>query len=220
MNLATATDMSVEVPGLPLSITRSFSSTILERNLLGPFGYGWVLAGGWGQTLAVQSDGSVDILNPYGSESIYQPDTQYAGTYFAQPGNYDVLANPSSGVYTLTTTTGEVAEFVDGQVAYIQDADGNRVTAGYTNGLMTSLTDSSAAWIDPTYNGIPGRIRMLSNSAGQTTTYTYDVASLNTCFQLPSICLPRILSALRSRLCLLEQHQSGSYKRTDIGREP
>jgi hypothetical protein len=43
MDLSTATDMTVQVPGLPLSISRSFSSTILGRNLFGPFGYGWVL---------------------------------------------------------------------------------------------------------------------------------------------------------------------------------
>ncbi len=46
MDLSTATDMSVQVPGLSLAITRSFGNTLVERNLLGPFGYGWVLGGG------------------------------------------------------------------------------------------------------------------------------------------------------------------------------
>ena len=173
MDLSTATDMTVQIPGLPLSISRSFSSNVLERNLLGPFGYGWALAGGWGQTLAVQSDGSVDITNVYGSQSIYQPDTQYLGSYFAQPGNYNTLASPASGVFTLTAPNGQVTEFVNEKVAYIQDANGNRITPGYTNGLMTSLTDSSGAWIDFTYNSA-GLIMTSTNSEGQRTTYAYD----------------------------------------------
>ena len=88
--------MTVQVPGLPLSLSRSFSSDLLGRNLLGPFGYGWVLDGGWGQTLIVQSDGTIDINSPYGSQTVYQPNTQFAGTYFAQPGNYNAPANPKS----------------------------------------------------------------------------------------------------------------------------
>ncbi len=100
MDLSTANDMTVQVPGLPLSISRSFSNTLLGRNLLGPLGYGWVLGGGWGQTLTVQSDGSVDITSPYGSQSIYQPDTEVAGSYFSQPVNYNALANPKQwGLY-------------------------------------------------------------------------------------------------------------------------
>ncbi len=82
-------------------------------------------------------------------------------------------SNPSTGVYTLTAPDGQVTEFVNGQVAFIQDVNGNRITAGYTNGLLTSLTDSSGAWIDLSYNSAD-LIVQAANSEGQTTAYTYD----------------------------------------------
>ncbi len=190
-DLSTATDMTVPVPGMPLSITRTYSSSILNRynppppappgsvflgGGFGPFGIGWVLGGGWAQTLDVEPDGTVVIASGNGFDSgIFQPDTQSSGTYFDLPGEYGTLS-AVKGAFTLTAPDGQVTEFVDGQVAYIQDANDNRVTAAYNSDLMlTSLTDSSGAWIDFTYNS-SGRIIAVTNSEGQTTTYTYDVS--------------------------------------------
>jgi len=173
--LSTATDMTLQVPGLPLSIGRSFSSTITGRNVLGPFGNGWAWQGGWGTTLAVQGDGSVVLAYPDGSQEVFT--LQPSGSFLAQPGDYNTLANLGSGVYTLNSRDGQVTQLVNGQMAYIQDADGNRITAGYTGGLLTSLTDSSGQWIDLSYNA-SGRITTLTNSLGQTANYTYDANNL------------------------------------------
>ncbi|HEV8062957.1 MAG TPA: DUF4214 domain-containing protein [Gemmataceae bacterium] len=195
-DLSLATDMTVPVPGLPLSITRSYSSSILNRynpsppvppgtELLGggfgPFGIGWVLGGGWAQTLDVEPDGTVVIASGSGFDSgIFQPDTQYpyasgSSPYFDLPGEYGTLS-AANGAFTLTAPDGQVTEFVDGQVAYIQDANGNRITAAYNKDLMlTSLTDTSGAWIDFSYNS-SGRIVVVTNSEGQTTTYAYDAS--------------------------------------------
>ena len=178
-SLATATDMTVQAPGLPLSVDRSYASTIVTRDLLGPFGYGWALGDGWGKSLAVNSSGDVIITDSDDSQEVFQPVLSYSsatGAYSAQPGDYNALTNPSSGVYLLTAQDGQVTEFQNGRVAYIQDADGNRITAGYTNGLLTSLTDSSGASIQLAYNAA-GRITSVTNSLGQTTTYTYDATS-------------------------------------------
>jgi RHS repeat-associated protein len=170
-NLSAATDLTVQVPGLPLSIQRAFSSTIIGRNLLGPFGYGWALGGGWGQSLAVQPDGTVTISDSNGSQQTFQ--SEPANTYLAQPGDHNTLANLGNGVFTLTMPDGQITEFVRGHVAYIQDSDGNRITAAYAAGLLISLTDSAGQSINLAYNSA-GRITTLTDSLGQTTRYTYD----------------------------------------------
>ena len=205
-NLTTATDVSVQVPGLPLSITRSFSSTVASRNTGSPFGMGWVLGGGWDQGIQVQYDGTVIITNSNSSQRIFQPNTQSPGSYFAQPGDYGTLAEPSNGNYTLTEQDGQVTDFwttpmllaINGQngyqyepdtlvatggVYYIQDANGNRITAGYTDetgshvggGQLISLTDSSGQWIHLAYNS-DYQVTTLTDSEGQETTYTYDAS--------------------------------------------
>ncbi len=55
----------------------------------------------------------------------------------------------------------------------MQDTDGNRITAGYTGGQLTSLTASSGQYIDIAYNAA-GLISSITDSAGRTTTYNYD----------------------------------------------
>jgi RHS repeat-associated protein len=171
--LASATDMAVPVPGVPLALGRVFSASVIGRNLAGPFGQGWELAGGWGQSLAVQSDGSVIITQPDGSQLQFTP----AGNGYTSPtGDYDTLANVGNGIFTLTQPDGQVTEFANGQVAYVQDTNGNRVTAGYTGALLTSLTASSGPSITISYNAA-GLISSVASSLGQVTTYSYDATN-------------------------------------------
>ncbi len=169
--LASSVDMSVPVPGLALTLGRSFASSVIGRSILGPLGYGWGIDGVWGQSLAVQSDGSVIIWQADGSA--VQFTLAAGGGYTPPPGDYDALAGLDGGSFTLTRLDGEVTKFANGQVVYGQDTDGNRVTAGYSSGLLTSLTDSSGQWIDLAYNAA-GRITSLTDSCGQKTTYSYD----------------------------------------------
>src|SRR5262249_47574463 len=64
----------------------------------------------------------------------------------------------------------------DGKVAYIADTNGNRVAAGYTNGLLTSLVASAGQSLSFTWNGA-GRITSITDSTGRTTSYTYDATN-------------------------------------------
>ena len=48
------------------------------------------------------------------------------------------------GGYLLTEADGTVTDYnANGTLNYIQDTNGNRITAGYTGGQLTSLTASS-----------------------------------------------------------------------------
>jgi RHS repeat-associated protein len=171
--LVATTDLSVPAPGLSLAVDRVFSNSIISRNQIGPFGLGWWWSDGWQRTLSVQGDGTVVIGDGDGSQRRFQPDVR--GGYFDQAGDHATLAQLTGGGYSLTETTGLITAFrPDGAIDYIQDTNGNRIVAGYTNGLLTSLTHSSGQSLQIAYNSA-GLIKSVTDPAtGHTTTYTYD----------------------------------------------
>jgi YD repeat-containing protein len=69
----------------------------------------------------------------------------------------------------------------DGLLDYVQDRNGNRITAGYTGGLLTSLTHSNGDQILLEYNGY-GRIWHVTDPRGagveddHMTTFEYDAS--------------------------------------------
>ena len=174
--LSNATDMTVPTPGLPLHRPKLFFQ---HRRPQHPWairlrlGAGGRMGPDAGRRFQRQRDhhrfGQCPPHLPAGF--VLQCGDRRA--YAAQPGDYGVLTSPSSGVYLLTEQDGQVTEFQNGQVAFIEDADGNKMTAGYTSGMLSSLTDSSGASIQLGYNAA-GRITTLTNSLGQTTTFAYD----------------------------------------------
>ena len=67
-----------------------------------------------------------------------QPD----GSYATLPGYTSVLSKVN-GLFQLREATGEVtAVRADGLLDYLQDANGNRIRAGYDGNQLTSLTHS------------------------------------------------------------------------------
>src|SRR5262249_20238384 len=161
--LASATDAHVAAPGLGLGLGRSFQPSLVSRNQFGRFGWGW--SDSWQTSITVDSDGSVDVHGPGGSLRRFQPDLR--GGYFAQPGDHGTLAALPGGGYTLTELNGQVTAYnADGTLNYIQDTNGNRITAGYTNGLLTSLTHSSGQALTLAYNAA-GLVSRVTDSAGR-----------------------------------------------------
>ena len=50
-----------------------------------------------------------------------------------QPGDYGILTKGTGGTFILQETDGQIEAFnADGTLNYIQDTNGNRITAGYT----------------------------------------------------------------------------------------
>ena len=99
-----------------------------------------------------------------------QPD----GSYTDEPGDHSV-ADLSQRRLPLVEPDGTVYQFnPNGTLAYVQDANGNRITAGYNAaGQLVSLTDSNGEYLTLTYNA-HGHLATLTDSNGQTETYGYD----------------------------------------------
>ncbi|MBE9080545.1 RHS repeat protein, partial [Romeria aff. gracilis LEGE 07310] len=76
--------------------------------------------------------------------------------------------------YQLREQDGTIIVFrADGQLDYIENANGYRITAEYTGDLLTQLSASSGDSFTISYSD-QGRISTITDQAGQTTAYTYD----------------------------------------------
>jgi RHS repeat-associated protein len=171
--LASATDDSVAIPGdLSLSFSRVFAESIDGRDTMGPLGYGWSTP--WQTTATTASDGTVTITGAGGARRVFQPDSRTAGAFFSEPGDTGTLTADGDGGYLLTEADGTATDYnANGTLNYLQDTNGNRITAGYTSGRLTSLTASSGQSITIGYNAA-GLIATVSDSQGRATTYSYD----------------------------------------------
>jgi len=167
-----ALDAYVTAPGPALSFIRSFPTSISDRYETGPFGRGW--AHNWQSTLEVAADGTVSIHEPGSPPRVFQPDRR--GGYLASPGDHSTLAAAGGGTFTLTDIRGTVVAYTaDGSFHYTEDTNGNRITAGYTNGLLTRLDHSSGQWLELTYDAAD-HIERITGCDGSETTFTYDAA--------------------------------------------
>jgi RHS repeat-associated protein len=176
--LAQATDASLPTPGLPLAFTRTFGNSITDRYQEGPFGRGWNAP--WQISLEERADGTVIIHETPTQIRMFQPDSRYAGAYLSLGGDTGILRKVSGGAFELTETSGQVTRFrADSTLEYVQDINGNRITAGFTGGRLTTLTHSSGASLAISYNaaGLISAIQSFASASdvqGHTITYAYD----------------------------------------------
>ncbi len=178
--LDSVTDASMPAPGVSLEFSRRFSSNVRARNSTGPFGRGWYT--GWQSQLVVEDGGNLlRLVGEAGSASVFTRDTRVASRYFSGAGDSSSLTNLGGGIFQLREPSGTVTRFrADGRTEYVQDVNGNRVTAGYDgSGRITSLTHTSGGSISIGYNGA-SLISSIADSAGRTNTYTYSGNYLQT----------------------------------------
>ena len=164
-------DAAVPTPGLALTFERTYQPTISGRYQLGPLGYGWT--DNWQISATTDSQGNVTV------------DDDGVSLYFARESNGSYLS-PVGDVGALTLVNGDyqllendgtlIALNSDGTFDFMQDSNGNRITAGYTDGQMTSLTDSNGAFLTLAYTS-QGLISTVTDSNGQVTNYTYDTTN-------------------------------------------
>ena len=171
--LTSVVDASLPTPGLALSFGRSFDNSMLQRQAPGPFGVGWSTS--WQTSLETLADGTVVVNESAVAHRIFLPDSRVANTYLNTAGDTGVLIRRADGSFELTESTGLVTRFrSDGKLDFVQDANGNRVTAGYVGSQLVSLTHSSGASLTLAYNAF-GLIDRITDSAGRVTTYGYDL---------------------------------------------
>jgi RHS repeat-associated protein len=159
-------DAAFPEPGLSLAFGRSFVPSIPGRYHVGPLGRGWVSA------LTDTATGTVVIQQgPLNRLFFPQKDGSYQGA-----GADHATLTSVGGHFTLREPNGTVTSFLpDGRLDYVEDTDGNRISAGYVGTLLTSLSHSSGGRLTLAYDG-QGRLTGVTDPAGRTVTYTYDAA--------------------------------------------
>jgi RHS repeat-associated protein len=173
--LEAVTDASLPTPGLSLALGRTFGNTIPDRYHVGPFGRGWTAS--WQIELGLEDDGTVVVREGGNSQRRFQPDSRYVGAYFSQAGDTGTLRQLGDGTFELTEANGLVTRFAaDGTLSSVEDVEGNRITATFTDGQLTALTHSSGASLTIDYNPA-GLIERLTDSYGRVTTYGYDATN-------------------------------------------
>jgi RHS repeat-associated protein len=177
--LAQAQDAFIPAPGINLDFNRVFPHDSLRGPYLGPFGFGWVH--NFDIHLAVCSDGY--IAGHDGFNRGFKSNSD--GCYTASPGNFGTLTRDPDGTFTLREKDGfiyrfrsDLTEEVGGAawalLDYMQDPNGNRVTAIYNeDNQLIEIAHSNGQSFYLTYN-THGRISKLIDTVGRETSYTYD----------------------------------------------
>ena len=168
--LAGAVDSYAPAPGMPLQFGRVFPGSLEGRFYLGPLGRGW--SHSYDIHLDEQSDGDVLVHWPGSFTRLF--DGNGDGTYSALPGDHGTLTH-AGGIFELTEKDGTIYRFrADRQLDYIEDPNGNRITAAYDGGgRLIQVQHSSGASFALVYNA-HGRISRLTDHVGRVTDYGYD----------------------------------------------
>jgi len=169
--LTSSTDSSVRAPGLALVFARTFSSRVGGRHLRGPLGYGW--SHNWEYRLQTDADGNRYVIGPGGLQREFQADVIGGGRHFSVPGDPGVLSSLGAGRYQLREINGTILVFrSDGLLDFVQDLNGNRITAGYSGSLLTTLTHSNGQSFTLAYAGT--LLQTVTDPVGRIITYGYD----------------------------------------------
>ena len=168
-SMPSGTDIDTPEPGMDLMLVRSFDPSISGRYQLGPFGLGWT--DNWQIDATTDSQGNVTMQS--GSQLSYFA-LQPGGTYLGYSGNLSVLSLVN-GAYQLLQPDGTLIAFdTNGSLNYIEDSNGNRITAAYNSeNQMASVTDSDGQAIKFSYN-VQGLINSATDPFGRVTSYAYD----------------------------------------------
>ncbi|MCA9049036.1 MAG: VCBS repeat-containing protein [Planctomycetaceae bacterium] len=184
-HIAAAADVSIDLPGPDLLFARSFRDSLLTRNQSGPLGFGW--SHNWMRRLEISSDGKyVTLYEPDGGSRSYAADWRGVDYYPIQLYVDETLVRDADDSFRLIEADGSVTEFgPDGRLGYVADANGNRVTAGYTGERLTSLTHSAGLSLTIEYNAA-GQIAAITDPWGRRAEYVYDSGGQH----LESVALP------------------------------
>ncbi|HXS64559.1 MAG TPA: DUF6531 domain-containing protein [Streptosporangiaceae bacterium] len=144
----TFSDFSIPGRGVPLSLTRTYSSSDASAN--GPFGFGWTDS--YAVSVAVAASGDVTITQEDGAAVTFTPNG--AGGFTPPPQVESSLVSEPGGGFTFTRN--------DGQVRYGFGASGKLTSESDLNGYVTKFA----------YNA-QKRLATVTDPAGRKLTFTY-----------------------------------------------
>ena len=168
--LTSVTADNLPAPGIDLTFAQSFQASVSGRYTEGILGFGWT--SNWDMSATTMTNGDVVIEND-GVSTYFS--LQPNGSFAPEAGDEGTTLTSSGDAYELVATDGTTSQFnANGTINFIQDTNGNRITAGYSaQGQLVSLTASNGEYLDLAYNA-QGRLATLTDSTGQTETYAYD----------------------------------------------
>lgn len=165
------TDATTNGPGVPLSVTRNYSSGVTAA---GPLGPGWTMP--WFASLSADSAaGTVTFNSENGSQYAYT--SNGSGGFTAPLGALSVLTQvtDSSGNvtgYKLTAPQQDVLSFTaSGQLTSDLDPAGRGLTFAYSSGQLSSVTDAAGQKATLTYSG--SRLSGITLPNGTSISYGY-----------------------------------------------
>ncbi|QUI24512.1 DNRLRE domain-containing protein [Vallitalea pronyensis] len=162
-------DVLIPSIGVPINITRTYNSR--KATFAGMFGYGWTSDAE--TQLADAGNGPITLIDGDGTRHIFGE--EIGGGYKAHGGIYLDLVKNSNETYTITQSDGAKINFDNnGKISSIVDTNDNQTNYGYTNGKLTSITDSSNRIVTIMY-GTNGYVSSINMPEGRTISYEYDL---------------------------------------------
>lgn len=164
----TFTDASIPGLGIPLDLSRTYSSSGAATN--GPLGYGWTDS--YGMYLGFEGT-NVTVVQENGSTV---PFYGTSGTYFPGAGVLATLVKNGDGTYTFTrdSTHARYVFSSAGRLLEEIDRNGHKTMLSYTGSNLTKVTDPAGRSLTFTYSG--AHLVSVSDPMGHVTTYAYDAA--------------------------------------------
>ena len=165
--VSSVTDLSLPGRGLPFAFTRTYNSL---DTATGTLGRGWRHA--YEARLTIGTDGGVRFASEDGAQLMYWPTS--GGAYTTPSGVFSTLIKNGDGTYELTRRDQVRYRFdATGLLSAMVDRNGNQLTLSYSEGKLTTITDTVGRTLTLSYNA-QGRIETLSGPPSRTLTYIYD----------------------------------------------
>jgi RHS repeat-associated protein len=165
---ADGNDLSLAALGMPLTVTRSYSS---GSPASGDFGPGW--SGNLGEHLTIQTNG--DAVYSAGSGSIETFTLTGSGAFTSPPGVLAKLTFDGTQ-YTIRFKTLIKKVFdASGHLLSVTDRNGQGLSYQYTNGRVSGISGSGRS-LAVARDSSSGNITAVTGSDGRSVSYTYDTS--------------------------------------------
>ena len=169
------TDLSVPGRGLPLTLTRSYSS--LHAGTSGPLGYGWTDS--YNMSLSIDGSGNVTVNEENYSAVSF---ANVGGNLQPPPRTLATLVHNGDGTYTFTRKDQAHFNF-DASGRLVSEVDRNNyatLLAYDGSNRLSTVTDPSGRSLTFHYNA-SGLIDWVTDPAGRQVLFTYDGTGATAC---------------------------------------